>query len=196
MNNDMRFSFGLRVTDTNPAHFRFTLFSNIVPAEHDHLNVTRANMGSEQTLRKEEFVPFLKHVKPNVLTIERSRQEWLVEQDEAMWHEITALYPAFNFNFNDSVLVVDEGIFISTAAFVGNEPAVKETGYGLHVDVHLTITGELHFYHHGLIKQQMPEWEISSYGDETTYLYHASLSVDEVVIERAKLLRILSSPRQ
>jgi len=79
---DKKFSIAIKLVNVSPAHVRFTLFANMIPANQDHEQATRASLGSQLTLRNEEFPHFVNRLQPHVIT--GSKQSWEQLYDESI----------------------------------------------------------------------------------------------------------------
>ena len=66
---DKKLSLSIRINRITPTHTSFQLFVNLIPQSQEHSQATRASTGNEQTLRNEEIIPFLKHIKPHLVSI-------------------------------------------------------------------------------------------------------------------------------
>ena len=61
-----KFSISVRVLENNGYHVRFGMHSGMIPVEMDHKDTNRGLCGWN-TMRNEEFIPFLRHLKPHLI---------------------------------------------------------------------------------------------------------------------------------
>jgi len=66
---DKKLSIGIRIESCSPVHTWFTIFSNMIPFEQDHAQATRARTGEAICMRNEEFLAFMRRVKPDVYSL-------------------------------------------------------------------------------------------------------------------------------
>lgn len=62
-----KFSISVRIDKVTPSHVYLSVFSNMVLEKYCHEDVTRAKAG-ELVLTRDEFTPFLNHIRPHVIT--------------------------------------------------------------------------------------------------------------------------------
>lgn len=62
-----KLSYSVRIDRVSPSHIFLSVFTQMVPKEHDHVEVTRAKAG-DLVLTNDEAGKFIKHTMPHIIS--------------------------------------------------------------------------------------------------------------------------------